>query len=142
MDGADHREAGGFAQQGAHHVGTAPVAVDELIAAGADILGQPAAEAGDVVAAHDLYRDAETAGLLGEGPVPEADQLGRDGPVEMLQQAQDVGLGPAGVAAADEMDDLHRKHLSSAARNLCLFLGGKYGTIALYVNGVWRLADA
>ena len=88
-----------------------------------------AAEAGDVVAAHDLHRDTERAGLLGEGTVPEADQLGGDGLVEVSQQAEDVGLGPAGVAAADEMDDLHRKHLSSAARNLGLCIPEKYGTI-------------
>ena len=67
-----------------------------------------AAEAGDVVAAHDLHRDAEGAGLLGKRTVPEADQLGGDGFVQILQQTQHMGLGPAGIAAADEMDDLHK----------------------------------
>ena len=107
VDGAHHREAGTAPQEGAHHVGPAAVAVDELVAALFDIRRQLAAEAGDVVAAHDLHRDAEGAGLLGKGTVPEADQLGGDGLVEVSQQAEDVGLGPAGVAAADEMYGFH-----------------------------------
>lgn len=44
----------------------------------------------------------------GKGAVPEADQLGGDGFVQILQQTQHMGLGPAGIAAADEVDDLHK----------------------------------
>lgn len=40
--------------------------------------------------------------------VTEADQLGGDGFVQILQQTQHMGLGPAGIAAADEVDDLHK----------------------------------
>ena len=56
---------------------------------------------GNVVAAEDLCGDAHGPCLLGEGAVPEANQLGGDAFVQILQQAQHMGLGAAGVAAAD-----------------------------------------
>ena len=107
VDGADHRQSGGSPEKRAHHVGPGAVAVDQLKAAVSDIGRQFSAEPGDVVALHDLRGDAQAPGLLGEGTVPEADQLGRDGLVQVLQQTEHMGLGAAGVAAADEMDDFH-----------------------------------
>ncbi|MPM46636.1 hypothetical protein SDC9_93341 [bioreactor metagenome] len=83
------------------------MAVDDLIAALPDVLGQAVANAQNVVSRHNLSGNPKLTGLLCEGPVPEADKLGRDGFVQMAQKAQNVGFGPAGVAAADEMDDFH-----------------------------------
>ena len=82
--------------------------MDDLIAAVPDIGRQLPPDAEDVVSRHDLRGDAHGPGLLGEGAVPKADQLGGDRLVQILQQAEDVGLGPAGVPAADEVNDLHR----------------------------------
>ena len=109
VDGADHRQTGGFAQQGADHIGPGTMTVDQLKAALADIMDQTAADAEDVVSRHDFRGDSQCPGFLGERTVPETDQLGGNGLVEVLQQAQDVGFGTAGVAAADQMNDLHEK---------------------------------
>ena len=101
VNGTDYRQSRGAPQQGAHHVGAGAVAVDDLVATLLDIGGQLPTEPGNVVAAHDLRGDAHAAGLLCKGTVPEADHLGGDGLVQILQQTQYVGLGAAGVAAAD-----------------------------------------
>ena len=112
VDGADHRQTGGFAQQGADHIGPGTMAVNQLKAALADVVHQTAADAEDVVSRHDFRGDPQLPGLLSKGTVPETDQLGGNGLIETLQQAQDVGFGAAGVAAADQMNDLHEKSLS------------------------------
>ena len=110
MDGSDHRQARHPPEEGPDHVGPGPVAVDKLEALPADIVRQGPAYFEDVVAAHNFGWDAQGPGLAGKGAVPEADQLGGDGLVQVLQQAEDVGLGPAGVPAADKMDDFHVKN--------------------------------
>ena len=87
----------------------AAVAVDELIPSLPDIVRQlPPQVRRMLLPAADHGGDPHGPGLLGKGAVPEADQLGGDGFVQILQQTQHMGLGPAGVAAADEMDDLHK----------------------------------
>ena len=86
--------------------------MDELVAACPDVGSELPPQPGNVVAAHNFGRNAHLPGLLGEGAVPEADQLGGDDLVQILQQAQDVCFGTARVAAADEMDDFHRKKTS------------------------------
>ena len=108
VDGGHHRQACGLPQQGADHIGPAAVAVDQLIPSLPDIVRQLPPQVGDVVSAADHGGDAHGPGLLGKGAVPEADKLGGDGFVQILQQTQHMGLGPAGIAAADEMDDLHK----------------------------------
>ena len=108
VDGGHHRQACGLPQQCADHVGPAAVTVDQLIPSLPDIVRQLPPQVGDVVAAADHGGDPHGPGLLGKGAVPEADQLGGDGFVQILQQTQHMGLGPAGIAAADEMDDLHK----------------------------------
>ena len=98
----------GAVDTGQHvHVGPGSVTVDDLIAAVPDILRQLFADAENVVPGHNLRGNAQLAGLFGEGTVPEADQLGGNGFVQMLEEAQDVSLGSAGVASADEMDNFH-----------------------------------
>ena len=109
VDGGDYRQSRGRAQQSPHHVGSGAVAVDDLVAAGLDVVCQFPPQPGDIVAAHDFGGNAHAPGLLGKGAVPEADELGGNGLVKVLQQAQNMGLGAAGVAAADEMDDFHEK---------------------------------
>ncbi len=84
--------------------------MDELEALLADILRKLAADFEDVVAPADHGGNAQGPGLAGKGAVPEADQLGGDGLVKVLEEAQHVGLGPAGVPAADEMNDFHDKN--------------------------------
>ena len=107
MDGGDYRQPCGLAQQRTDHIGPGAVAVDELIAALPDIGRQLAPDAQDIVTAADHGGDAQVTGLLGKGAVPEAQQLGVDMLIQVLQQAQHVGLGSAGVAAADQMNDFH-----------------------------------
>ena len=108
VDGGHHRQACGLPQQCADHIGPAAVAVDQLIPSLPDVCRQLPPQVGNVVPAADHGGDAHGPGLLGKGAVPEADQLGGDGFVQILQQTQHMGLGPAGIAAADEMDDLHK----------------------------------
>ena len=108
VDGGHHRQARGLSQQRPDHIGPAAVAVDQLIPSLPDIVRQLPPQVGDVVSAADHGGDPHGPGLLGKGAVPEADQLGGDGFVQILQQTQHMGLGPAGIAAADEMDDLHK----------------------------------
>ena len=92
--------------------------MDDLVAAFLDIGRQLPPDAKDVVSRHDLRGDAHLPGLLGEGAVPEAYQLGGDGLIQVLQQAQNMGLGPAGVAAADEMNDFHNKPRFTGTRGV------------------------
>ena len=108
VDGGHHRQARGLSQQRPDHIGPAAVAVDQLIPSLPDIVRQLPPQMGNVVPAADHGGDPHGPGLLGKGAVPEADQLGGDGFVQILQQTQHMGLGPAGIAAADEMDDLHK----------------------------------
>ena len=108
VDGGHHRQARGLSQQRPDHIGPAAVAVDQLIPSLPDIVRQLPPQVGDVVSAADHGGDPHGPGLLGKGAVPEADQLGGDGFVQILQQTQHMGLGPAGIAAADEVDDLHK----------------------------------
>ena len=108
VDGGHHRQACGAPQQGTDHVGPTAVTVDQLIPSLPDVGRQLPPQMGNVVPAADHGGDPHGPGLLGKGAVPEADQLGGDGFVQILQQTQHMGLGPAGIAAADEMDDLHK----------------------------------
>ena len=108
VDGGYHRQACGAPQQGTDHVGPTAVTVDQLIPSLPDVGRQLPPQMGNVVPAADHGGDPHGPGLLGKGAVPEADQLGGDGFVQILQQTQHMGLGPAGIAAADEMDDLHK----------------------------------
>ena len=108
VDGGHHRQARGAPQQCADHVGPAAVTVDQLIPSLPDVGRQLPPQMGNVVPAADHGGDPHGPGLLGKGAVPEADQLGGDGFVQILQQTQHMGLGPAGIAAADKVDDLHK----------------------------------
>ena len=81
--------------------------MDQLESLLPDITGQLPADPQHIVPAADAGGNAELSGLVGKGTVPEAHQLCGDGLVQILQQAEHVGLGAAGIAAADEMDDLH-----------------------------------
>ena len=117
MDGGHHRlRPVGFR-------GSAPIMLagcrgsGSLIPSLPDIGRQLPPQVGDVVSAADHGGDPHGPGLLGKGAVPEADQLGGDGFVQILQQTQHMGLGPAGIAAADEMDDLHKS--ASKKRGPC-----------------------
>ena len=112
--------------------------VDQLKAALADIMDQTAADAEDVVSRHDFRGDSQCPGFLGERTVPETDQLGGNGLVEVLQQAQDVGFGTAGVAAADQMNDLHEKAFLPAlkAYSMPLFQG-RFLNCLLYTSWCW-----
>ena len=67
------------------------------------------AQRGKEAARADAGLDAELRRLPGEGPVTEADQRYIHAPREVAQQRMDVRLGPAGVAAADEMYDFQGK---------------------------------
>ena len=129
VDRADHRQPRGTAQQRADHIGPGAVAVDQLVAALADIVRQLAADPEDIVAAADHGGDAEGAGLVCKGAVPETDQLGGDALIEVLQQTQHVGLGAAGVSAADEMDDFHKKAFLSSYQKWYLWNLKKYYTM-------------
>ena len=101
MHGADYGQSGGTAQQSAYHVGAGTMTVNNLIAAFLDIGSQLTAEAGNVVSAHDFGGDAHAAGFLGKRTVAETDHLGSNRLIQILQQTQNMGLGTAGVAAAD-----------------------------------------
>ena len=109
VNSGHHRHPRGMAKQRTDHIGPGTVAVNDFITALADILRQLTPGAENVVAAADHGGDPQAPGLLGEGAVPEAHQLGGDGLVQVLQQTQDVGLRAAGVTAADQMDDFHEK---------------------------------
>ena len=81
--------------------------MDHIVSALADVGGQLTANPQHVVAAADHGGNAHVPGLLGKGALPEAHQLGMDVLIQMLQQTQHMGLGAAGVAAADEVNDFH-----------------------------------
>ena len=51
--------------------------------------------------------DTKLPGLLGKGAVHKTDHSYVNGPGEVLQQHMNMGLGAAGVASADEMDNFH-----------------------------------
>ena len=53
--------------------------------------------------------NAHFPGFLRKLALPEAYQLSGNAPVQILQQAQHMGFGAAGVAAADQMNDFHEK---------------------------------
>ena len=99
---AHHGPAAGRAQYGPGEVRAGAVRVDELEA----LLRYHAphlAQGGEEAAGADPRLDAELRRFAGEGPAAEADQGDVHAPGEVLEQGVDVGLGPAGVPAADEM---------------------------------------
>ena len=118
MDGGDHRQTSGAAEQGPHHVAPGAVAVDDLIPP----LPDEPLEGGKVteqVFPREYHGgDAQRPGLVGEGALHEGDHgdLHAWSTGEALQQSVDMGLGAAAVAAGYEMDDLHvclrKKYLS------------------------------
>ena len=81
--------------------------MDELVVPLADVIRQLPPDTENIVPAADHGGDAHGPGLVGKGAVPEANQLSGDGFIEVLQQAQHMSFGSAGVAAADEMNDFH-----------------------------------
>ena len=100
--GADHGLPGAHAQQRAGQVGARAVAVDDVAALRGDERAH-FAQGVEEAAGENARVDAQRGGLLGEGPAAEADERHRHAAGEILQQRVDVGLGPAGVPAADEM---------------------------------------
>ena len=111
VDGGDHRQAGGFAQKGAHHIPAGTVTVDEIVAALPDFLLEQAEGAEHIAVGIDLSGDAQLPRLLGEGSLHEADHVHLDGPGQVLEQGEHMGFGAAAVAAADEMNDFHAEGL-------------------------------
>ena len=78
-----------------------------LVIFGGGHVSQPTAHLGKMLGFHVTIMD-DREDFVTKERFPEADQLGGDGFVQILQQTQHMGLGPAGIAAADEMDDLHK----------------------------------
>ena len=107
VDGGHHRQTGGAAQQGAHHVAACAVAVDKLIAPLPDHPFESAVCAQQIAAGEHHCRDAQFPGLLGKGALQKADHGHLDGAGEVLQQGVDVSLGSAAVAAGNQSDDFH-----------------------------------
>ena len=99
---AYHGAAAGRAQYGSREVGARAVSVHEVKA----LLGYHAAhlpERGEKPALAHARLDAELRRLLRKGPVPETDERDIHAAREVFEQRVDVGLGPAGVAAAYQM---------------------------------------
>ena len=109
VDGGDHRQPGGPAQQGPHHIAPGPVAVDDLIALLPDHPLEGAVGAQQVAPGEHHGADPQLPGLLGEGALHEAHHGHVNGAGEVLEQGVDMGLGSAAVPAGDQMDDFHRK---------------------------------
>ena len=65
------------------------------------------AERGEEASGEDQRPYSELPRLLGEGPVAEADQGDLQLAGEAVEQGVDVGLGPARVASAYKMYNLH-----------------------------------
>ena len=80
--------------------------MDQVVAPLADLVPEGLQDGGGAAGEH-VGVDAQGPGLLGEGPVGEANHVRLDVPVQPLEQGVDVGFGPAGVPAADQMDDFH-----------------------------------
>ena len=83
------------------------MAVDDVIARLAHEGGEAVEVAQEVAAGEDLDVDAEVPSLLGEGALHEADHLDLDLGAKARQEGVDVCFRAAGVAAADQMKDLH-----------------------------------
>ncbi len=80
--------------------------MDEVVPPLADLVPEGLQHGGGAAGQH-VGVDAQIPGLLGEGPVGEAHHIRLDVPVQPLEQGMDMGFGPAGVPAADQMDDFH-----------------------------------
>ena len=107
VDRGDHGQAGASSQHGPHQIAPGTVAVDEVVVLGVDQPGQGLEGAQDILSGQDHGADAQLPGLLGEGPLHEADHGHVDGPGQVLKQRVDVGLGAPRIAAGNQMDDFH-----------------------------------
>ena len=107
MDGGDHRETGGAAEHGAHHIAAGTVAVDEIVSLSPDFFLEQAQGVQDVPPGVDLGANVQFPSLLGKGALQKTDHRHVNGPGEILQQGEHVGFRAAAVTAADEMDDFH-----------------------------------
>ena len=106
VDGGDQGQAGGALEERPHQVAPGTVTVDDVIALLADS-GPEGLEDRRGAAGQHVGFDAQRPGLLGEGPVGEAHHIRLYVFVQPLQKGVDVGFGPAGVPAADQMNDFH-----------------------------------
>ena len=129
VDGADHRQAGGLPQQGAHQIAPGAVTVEDLIPPLHDHFFQRVADPQQVVPRQDHRGDTQLPGLLRKGTFHKTHHGYVNGAGEILQQGVDVGLGPAAVSAGNEVHDLHG--IKSSKENTCVSVG-MYDTITRY----------
>ena len=106
MDGGQEGQ-GAVPQKPGHEVPPAAVAVDEVEALLPDQGPQLRRHGREVLPGIDPGVDAHLPGLPGEFSLHEADHGHADLLSQGRQQTQDVSLGAAHVAAADEGQDLH-----------------------------------
>ena len=101
--GGHHRQAGGPAEQGAHHVAPGAVAVDDVVPALPNQLFQGGVGPQNVAAGKNHSGDAQGPGLLGKGTLHKADHgdLHAGRAAQILQEHVYVGLGAAAVAAGN-----------------------------------------
>ena len=121
VDGGDHGQAGGLLQKRAHQIAPGSVAVDDVIALPGDFLPQGLQSGQGIAGGNHVHVDAQRPGLLGEGAVGKAHHVRLDVLVQPPEQGVDVGFRPAGVSAADEMDDFH----GETSKNPCLWTGDR-----------------
>ena len=107
MDGGNNGAAG-LAHEHGHHIGLGAVAVENVVALVFQVFFQLPGDVEQAPLFQDPGIDAALPGLLGKGTLHEADQLHLVSLAQLLQQADDVGLGTAHVAAGDQMHDLHK----------------------------------
>ncbi len=68
-----------------------------------------------VAALYDVDGYAHLLGVVGELAAHEAEQLGVDRAVQLSQKVEHMGLGAAGVAAADKVYNSHFAHSFGSA---------------------------
>ena len=107
VDGGHGGQAGLFGQEGRHHVAAGAVAVDEVKVLVPDHLGQLLQVGEKVSTGEDLGVDAQGAGLLDKGAFGETDHFYLNAGGQTSQEGMDVGLCPARIAAADQMEYFH-----------------------------------
>ena len=107
VNGGDHGDVHMRTQQRTHHVGAGTMAVDDIIAVFLDHPHELTLDLGDVVACDHRSGDAESAGIRREVALAEGDQIRMDLLIQTAEQTQQMGLGAACIAAADQMNDFH-----------------------------------
>ncbi len=142
MHGGDHRGVDELFQQVAHQVAPGAVAVDDINFLPSHLLFQLRQAPNGVAGFNDVNGDAHFLRVGGKISLAEAEELGVNKAVQLLKQVEHMGLGPAGVAAANQMDHSHSHHSFAVCGRPSFWKGSKNHTSRTWKTRPFKYSSA